>query len=277
MKNGISRFGAFLALFVYLGNVLFAADYAQSLMAGQRTLDLYLERAKIQTSQERFEDLARQGLNASLCEWEQSALDLKTASLEDWFFQRERLREALSERADGVFNEWFLEQRKSQVQEIQKSALYSELKKLAQEFFYTDQDGNKSRIVSKENILEAKAQYKEEAREIIKKHTEGLSGQSVEREAYYVESQALNELTNQLLYDHDSLKRMSDSQAAMFIADKLSSQIENESERSIERLFNSLQDQPDFVDQKDLQAKMEAEKNWLGRFEKELELGLKKW
>ncbi|MBP5447825.1 MAG: hypothetical protein J6X95_07035, partial [Treponema sp.] len=51
----------------------------------------------------------------------------------------------------------------------------------------------------------------------------------------------------------------------------------NESERSIERLFNSLQEQPGFVDQKDLQAKKEAEENWLSRFENELELGLKKW
>lgn len=277
MKERILRLWAFLALLFYSANALSAVDYAQSLLAGQRTLDLYLERAKVQTSQERFEELLSQGLDASICEWEQSALDLKTASLEDWAFERKRLQEDLSERARGVFNEWFLEKKKSQVQEIQKSALYAELKKLAQEFFYTDQDGNKSRIVSKENILEAKIQYEQKAQETIQRYTEGAAFQSLEREACLVERQALNELTNKLLYDHDSLKRMSDSQAALFIADKLASQIENESERSIERLFNSLQEQPGFVDQKDLQAKREAEENWLSRFENELELGLKKW
>ena len=69
MKERILRLWAFLALLFYSANALSAVDYAQSLLAGQRTLDLYLERANVQTSQERFEELLSQGLDASICEW----------------------------------------------------------------------------------------------------------------------------------------------------------------------------------------------------------------
>lgn len=277
MKNAFLRFGAFLALVFYAGNVLFAADWAQSLMAGQRTLDFYLERAKVQTSQERFEELLEQGLDASVCEWERSAADLKLAGLEDWLFQKESFKESLNERALGVFNDWLMERKKSEGREIQKSGLYAELKKLAQEFFYVGPNGNQTRIVPLENILEAKSQYEKKALEIVQKYTGEGSSESAEFGACLVERLALNELTNELLYDHGSLKKMSDSQAALFIADKLASQVENESEQAMERLFNSLQEQADYVDAKDLLAKKETKVNWLARFEKELELGLKKW
>lgn len=277
MKDGFFRLSAAFALIFYLGNVARAADYAQSLLAGQRTLDMYLERAKVQSSQERFEELAKQGQSAALLEWEQNTLDLKAAGLEDWIFERERLKDAMGQRSEGFLAEWVLERKKSQVEDIKKSRLYSELRDLADGFFYVDQDGKESRVVSKENILEAKAQYQEQAQEIIKKYVDKDSPEKTALDAYLIESQALNELTNKLLYDHDSLKRMSDSEAALFIADKLASQIEAESQSAIDRLFNSLQSQVDFVDAQDLEAKKDLEQNWLGRFENELSMGLKKW
>ncbi|MBO4545960.1 MAG: hypothetical protein J5700_00130, partial [Treponema sp.] len=80
-----------------------------------------------------------------------------------------------------------------------------------------------------------------------------------------------------LFYDNNSHKKMRDSQAALFIADKLASQIENESGRAMDQLFNSLQSQTERADVNDVQAKKEAEQNWLARFENELNLGLKKW
>lgn len=277
MKNFLVRLAAFMALLFYSGNVLFAADYAQSLLAGQRTLDFYLERAKVQTSQERFDAIMEQGIEASICEWEQSALDLKSQGLEDWIFERHLARENLKGRAQGVLCEWVMERKKSEVQEIQKSELYSELKKLADEFFYIDSDGNPSRVVPIERIAEAKSQWQNKAQEAVQKRLEGSTSERAVLDAYLVESQALNELTNKLLYDHDSLKKISDSQAALFIADKLAGQIESESGRAIDQLFNSLQSQVDFESADDVSAKKEAEQNWLLRFENELNLGLKKW
>ncbi|MBR5965830.1 MAG: hypothetical protein IK015_06925 [Treponema sp.] len=277
MKNFLFRLAAFFALLFYSGNVLFAADWAQSFLAGQRTLDMYLERAKAQTSQERFDALVEHGLEASLCEWEQNALDLKLQGLEDWVFQRELAQESLKSRAQGVVSEWVTERKKSEVQEIQKSALYSELKKLADEFNYLAPNGSETRIVSKDQIAQAKDQYQKKAQEIVGRHLAGVSWDRAALEASLVESQALNELTSALLYDHNSLKKESDSQAALFIADKLASQIESESGRAMDQLFNSLQSQVDFASANDVQAKKEAEQNWLSRFENELNLGLKKW
>ena len=277
MKNFLFRLAAAFALLFYSGNVLLAADYAQSLAAGQRVLDMYLERARVQTSRERFESLAEQGLSASICEWEQSALDLKLAGLEDWIFCKEEAESALKGRAQDVFSDWVAERKKSEAEEIQKSELYSELKKLANEFFFLDSSGTETRVVSKEEIGEAKKQFQQKAGEILKKYLAASDSESADAQAYLVELQVLNELTNALLYDHDSLKKMSDSQAALFIADKLADQIESESGRAMELLFNSLQSQVDFSSSDDVAAKKEAEENWLLRFENELNLGLKKW
>lgn len=277
MKNFLFRLAAFFALLFYSGSVLSAADYAQSFAAGQRVLDMYLERASLQTSQERFEALAEQGLYASIFEWERNALDLKLAGLEDWIFFKNEAEAALKGRAQGVFDEWLLERKKTEVQEIQKSEIYSSLKKLSEEFFYLDSSGNKTRIVSKDEIGIAKKQFQKKAEEAIQKYLEGSGSERAGLEARLVERQVLNELTNALLYDHESLKKMSDSQAALFIADKLADQIESDSERAMEALFNSLQSQVDFASSDDVKAKKEAEENWLLRFENELSLGLKKW
>ncbi|MBR5097471.1 MAG: hypothetical protein IK094_10250, partial [Treponema sp.] len=277
MKNFLFRLAAFFALLFYSGNVLFAADYAQSLAAGQKTLDMYLERAKVQTSLERFEALVEQGLSASLCEWEQNALDLKLSGLEDWIFYKKEAESALKGRAQGVFDEWLIERKKSEVQEIQKSALYAELRKLSEEFFYIDADGRETRIVSKDQIARAKEDFQKKAQETVQKYLTGASPERAALDSCLVETQVLNELTNALLYDHDSLKKMSDSQAALFIADKLADQIESESGRAMDQLFNSLQSQVDFANADDVEAKKEAEENWLSRFENELNLGLKKW
>ena len=277
MKSLFSRFAAFLALAVYFPNVISAADYAQSFLAGQRSLDLYLERARVQTSQERFEAFASEGIQAALVEWEQSALELKLAGVEDWALQRQRALEDYENRRQGIFCEWVMERKKSEEEDIKKSALFSELRALCDSFYYVEKGGKQTRIVSEENILDAKAQWEARAEEVLQKYLGRDSSERAELDAYLVEMQALNELTNKLLYDHDSLKKMSDSEAALFIADKLASQIEKDSQAAVESLFNSLQSQPDFAQVGDVQAKKEAEENWLARFESELNLGLKKW
>ncbi len=277
MKNFLVRLAAFFALVFYSGNVLFASDYAQCLLNGQRNLDLYLERASLQTSRERFESLMEQGLEAAYCEWEQSALSLRMAGVDDWAMQRQEAFKAFESRADGVFCDWVMERKKAEAQDLQKSELYSELKKLSDDFAYEDSFGNESRVVGKDSIQDAKDQYEKKAREILEKHLLLNPSERAAYEAELIEIQAVNELANKLLYDHDSLKKMSDSQAALFVADSLACKIEIESEAAIESLFSSLKSQVDFVSSDDVKAREEAERSWLSRFEKELEIGLKKW
>nr|MCR5045759.1 hypothetical protein [Treponema sp.] len=73
------------------------------------------------------------------------------------------------------------------------------------------------------------------------------------------------------------LKKISDSQAAFFVADKLASQIESECEGAIARLFNSLETQAEDVFADDVQKSTEKKDDWLFEFEREMRSGLEKW
>ncbi len=277
MKNFFYRLSALFALAVYAPSVLGAADYAQSLFAARKTLDFYLERSRVQGDAERFKEIASLGIQASIAQWEQNTLELKMAGLEDWIFERRKFEEDLAERERGVFCQWLLERKKSESEDFEKSALYLELKELSDGFFYDDQDKGQTRIVSQEKIQDAKAQWESAAEEIVQKYLEENSSAEAEANAKWMERKILNELTSSLLYDHDSLKKLSDQSAALFVADKLSSQIEGESERSMNELFNSLETRSALANQEDIAAASEVEKNWLSRFKRELAFGLEKW
>lgn len=277
MGKSFLRISALAAFLVYSSNILFAADYANLFMAGQRTLDFYLERAACQNDQARFESLAEEGIAAALFDWEQGALDLKLCGFEEWKIQRETLERDLKAGAQDAYERWLLEKSSLEEEGVKKSALYAELQRAAENFCFTDADGNKSRVVSKENIYVAKAAWEEEAEKIVQKYLDENSREDEKAAFYFAEEKVCNALMNELLYDHSSLKKASDSQAALTIADKLASQIEGESERAVEGLFNSLETEAREADAGGVQADKAKENGWLLQFERELEIGLKKW
>ena len=277
MGKSFLRISALAAFLVYSSNILFAADYANLFMAGQRTLDFYLERAACQNDQARFESLAEEGIAAALFDWEQGALDLKLCGFEEWKIQREALERDLKAGAQAAYERWLLEKNSLEEESVKKSALYAELQKAAENFCFADADGNKSRVVSKENIYGAKAAWEEEAEKIVQKYLDENSREDERAAFYFAEEKVCNALMNDLLYDHSSLKKASDSQAALTIADKLASQIEGESERAVEGLFNSLETEAREADAGGVQADKAKEDGWLLQFERELEIGLKKW
>nr|MCR5046767.1 hypothetical protein [Treponema sp.] len=247
MKKNFSKFAALLALLFYSSNILWASDYARLFGAGQRTLNQYLERALTQTEQSRFEMIVQEGLDAALFEWEQKALDLKLFGAEEWERQRLLFEERLNANAAESFEEWKEKKLYLDEESIKKSLLCAELQKAAEGFYFLDEEGKKSRQVSKEKITEAQAQWDALAEKIVLKHlNENSSGEEIE-EIAFLEEKISNALMNELLYDHDSLKKISDSQAAFFVADKLASQIESECEGAIARLFNSLETQAEDV------------------------------
>ena len=94
---------------------------------------------------------------------------------------------------------------------------------------------------------------------------------------YFAEEKAGNDLMNQLLYDHDSLKAQSDARAAMTLADALAGQIELETRRSIEELFASMESEVDGGGKDDGVDVSSKGENWLMQFEREVQRGLQKW
>lgn len=277
MKNFLFRISALAAVLVYSANILFAADYAKTFMAGQRTLNLYLERAACQNDQAVFERMADEGIAAALFEWEQGALELKLLGFDEWTGLREALERDLESEAKAAYERWLLEKESLEIEGAKKSGLYEELQKAAKDFYFTDADGNASRIVSKENIYDAKAAWEKEAEKIVQKYLDENSREEERADLYFVEEKVCNALMNELLYDHSSLKKASDSQAALTIADKLASQIEGESGRAVERLFNSLETEAKEAGGGDVHRANEKDDGWLLQFERELEIGLQKW
>lgn len=274
MKNFLSRAAALLALAVYFPSVLQAADYSERFFSGQKTFESYLARAAEQSDQSRFERIAREGIGAAVFEWERDSLDLKLLGLDEWLLQREIFERRLGERADEALGIWLKDKRMSETQAVQKSALYAELQKAAEDFLFVDEDGSESKIVSNEKIVKAKEQWEVQAQKIVQKHLDEFSN---EDDFYFIESKVCNALMNSLLYDHASLKKISDSQAAAFLAETLAAQIEDESSRELSRLFNSLEKEVEQVpDGADCLSRGQSDA-WLEQFERELQRGLERW
>lgn len=160
---------------------------------------------------------------------------------------------------------------------VQKSGLCAELRQAAQNFFYKDQDGSGTRIVSADKILDAKAQWEAAAQAIVQEYLQKNSCAEAAEEFYFVEQKVCNELMNELLYDHNSLKKMSDEEAAFFVADSLADKIESETEMGMQALFDSMDKNAAAADEQSVCPVDLDKENWLEKFELELQKGLQKW
>lgn len=275
MKKLTLKMAAIFALAFYVPSVLFAGQYGRALQEGRRRFDSYLERAKIETDQSRFEKIAADGIGAAIFEWERAAEELGLCESEEWKAQRQAFERELGEAAAEAFDQWLLEKKSFAESAAKKSALYAELQKAADEFFFRDQDGGETRIVSEEKIQKAREQWEIEAQKIVQKYLEQNFSETERQDFYFAEEKACNALVNELLYDHDSLKRISGAQEALALASSLAGEIEAQSGRAVEKLFDSLQKDAQGVAAGE--AALVQEENWLAQFERELKRGLEKW
>ena len=281
MKDLFFRTAAILALATYAPTAMFANDYALFERSGKKSLELYLERAKIQGSEERFMRLAQEGISAAIFDWEKNAQDARLYDAESWKAQRLLFERSLNEDVESSFKDWLLEKKSLERASLEKSALYEELQKAAENFFYVDSEGGQNKIVSRQNIEDARGQWEELSEKIIldRLHENFLPNDRDFLEAcdsfYFAEQKVCNQLMNSLLYDHASLKRQSDQEEALFVAENLARQIELESDASLETLFNSLENEARSVDSGDVRAA--AGQTWLEQFEREMQRLLTKW
>ena len=294
-------------LAVYSLSIANAAQIAQDFQAQRKTLDAYLERALVQGDREKFEKIAAQGIGAAIAEWEQDSMEKKIEGHDEWISQRNAFSEDLESYKDESLAKWILKKQNEEQEEIQRNALYNDLHEAALAFAYTKSDGSKTRVVSKDFIDEAKAQWSEISMAIVQEYIEAWNGENMsadERELFglkiseaekaalvleakessitflqgeyiSIETAITNSLVSALLYDQDSLKKLSDSEAASTIARKLAESIESQTSESMAHLFNEMETELEVASADSLSGAKEQE--WLGKFERELAAGLEKW
>ncbi len=307
MKELFQRGAAFLMLAVYSLSIANAAQIAQDFQAQRKTLDSYLERARVQGDREKFEKIAEQGIGAAIAEWEQDSLEKKIDGYDEWISQRNALAEDLEIYKDESLAKWILKRQSEEREQIQRNAIYKSLHAAALEFAFTKSDGSTTRIVSKDFIDEAKAQWSEISEAIVREYFEawnrenlsvdarellGLKISEAEKavlvsganensatflqgEYLSIETAITNSLLNSLLYDQNSLKKLSDGEAASTIARQLAESIESQTSESMAHLFNSLETELESAGADSVNGAQEQE--WLEKFERELAAGLAKW
>ncbi len=155
---------------------------------------------------------------------------------------------------------------------VRKGALYRELTEASGKFFFTGADGSKTQIVSGEELEEAKRQWEEKAQSIIKKYIPPDTDR--EQSLALIESEISISLMNRLLYDHDSLKKMSDREAAGAIVRNLSDKVDSETKDSMMQVFNDFKKDLELVDKDNLAAIKDV---YLTKFRNQLEMGISKW
>lgn len=294
-------------LAVYSLSIANAAQIAQDFQAQRKTLDAYLERAFTQGDREKFEKIAAQGIGAAIAEWEQDSLEKKIEGYDEWILQRNDLSEDLESYRDASLAKWVLKKQNEEREEIQRNALYKALHEAALVFAYTKSDGSATRVVSKDFIDEAKAQWSEISKAIVQEYIEAWNGENIsadERELFglkiseaekaalvleakessitflqgeyiSIETAITNSLVSSLLYDQNSLKKLSDNEAASTIARELAESIESQTSESMAHLFNEMETELEVASTDSLSGAKEQE--WLGKFERELAAGLEKW
>ena len=277
MKNFFNRTAALLALLCYFSNAACAGEWAAGFAAGRRTLDLYLERAKIQTDQSRFEKIAEEGISAALFEWERGCEDSVLCDSAEWKAQRAAFERELGEAAEQAFGQWLLERKEENSFAVQKAALYLELQKAAADFALQSQDESQSSVAGAEQIQEAEERWKALAEEIVQKYLDENFSEQEKTDFYFAESKVCNELMNEFLLGKNSQKNQNASRAAFAVADNLASQIESESERAVSELFNSLEKEAQTGSAGQALPKSGQKEKWLAQFEIELRRGLQKW
>lgn len=307
MKELFRRGAAFLMLAVYSLSIANAAQIAQDFKAQRKTLDTYLERAQVQGDREKFEKIAEQGIGAAIAEWEQDSLEKKIDGFDEWISQRNALAEDLESYKDESLAKWILKRQNEEREQIQRNALYKSLHAAALDFAFTKSDGSTTRVVSKDFIDEAKAQWSEISEAIVQEYLEawnrenlsvdarelwGLKISEAEKAALVsganensatflqgeylsIETAITNSLLNSLLYDQNSLKKLSDGEAASTIARQLAESIESQTSESMAHLFNGLETELESASADFAGGAQEQE--WLERFERELAAGLAKW
>ena len=314
MKDSIFSWHRILALCILLVQVTMMVP-AQELYLGKqlgnRYLEQYLDRADMESSQQRWQELADQGMLVALAAWESSQTYLWEQDPQAWQAERDLLEQELTEQREVRLAQWILDKYIQSQSNPKFQQLATELEQRAAQwqFQQTDETGTlvATRQVDADDSQEAKAQWLASNQQLIRQYLDEnalsaslLEGQLQELNldeatgevlaqqaatsyrAYLateydliLRSETMDLLGN-LLYDRESLRAASAKESADNIALTLIQEAKASTDIAVKELFQDFQ--ADVAENQLEEGEiLVAGEQWAKEFQRQLEEGLAVW
>lgn len=128
-----------------------------------------------------------------------------------------------------------------------------------------------------EDASEFEKEWKAEAERIISEYLEscGFTGDKTELVSEFsdMERKLYNEVLSEYLYDHSSMKKNADENAASVVTDRLIAEVESDTQNNLDVLFDRLNKVSDY---EETELKLEKD-DWFESFQKYIDEGIEKW
>ncbi len=182
--------------------------------------------------------------------------------------------ESESQRKERERQERYDEYVRSKIEEEKQFEGYSEIKKELENLSLELKEKNKGKEILAED---AKLQWNDAAKKILDEY---IASWNPEADSPWIKNarELLETMENSVLldelYDKESLKVLSDSDSAAFIATSLTEEVLNKSETAFDSLFNEISFDL-YVSQKETEKF--TDEGWLRKFENEMDKALLSW
>ena len=314
MKDSIFSWHRILALCILLVQVTMMVP-AQELYLGKqlgnRYLEQYLDRADMESSQQRWQELADQGMLVALAAWESAQTYLLEQDPQAWQTERDSLEQELAAEKEVRLAQWLLDKYITSQSHPQLQQLATELEQRATQwqFQQTDDTGTlvTTRQVEADDSQEAKNQWLASNQQLIQQYLDEnalsaslLQGQlqklnlddatreqlaqqaATSYQAYLATEYDLilrsetMDLMGNLLYDRESLRAASAKESADNIALTLIQEAQASTDIAVKELFQDFQ--ADVAENQLEEGEiLVAGEQWAKEFQRQLEEGLAVW
>lgn len=232
---------------------------------GKIRLEQYLERADSFRDNVQWHEIANEGIQIALCEWEKfNALDADSLSKNDVF-----------QYYSFEVNERYRKYLDNKINDEKYSNFYSIVKKALEELSIQLLEKNLNKEISEE---QAKSEWNSASKNLIEYYldTYNMDSENLKN------SISIEELSENIgrtlilneLFDRESLMILSDKDSASFIANDLIENIQKKTNSSFNDLFSNIYTNFS-VDEKEISTF--SEKDWLNNFEVEMDKALFSW
>lgn len=307
--DGWQRMLAFCILLVYGTMLLPAQEIYLSRQLGGMYLEQYLDRADLERSQQRWQQLADQGVLVALSAWESAHLYLLEQDPAAWEKQRLEAQQMLQQETQLRLAQWLLQSYMSQQGKTFFQTLSTRLQEEASLWQYQSPQGDSAptRQVDGTQAAQAQSQWIASNQDLIHQLLEEAAladseleeqltdleladslRQELVREAAedyrnYLSAEydlilrsETSQLMGNLLYDRESLRAVSGQQSADVLAQELIQEAKHNTDIAVGELFASFQQEIHEDQQNQIQLQPQNEE-WAQDFQRQLEEGLEIW
>lgn len=300
-----SKFVAVLVMLSQFTYILPAQSYLSEKNYDQQKLERYLDRASREHNAQDWERIAEEGVFAAMSEWESANTYLKETDYDKYIQKRSKTEAEITSYINTEFAFWYTEKKLTESSKLKKSELEQLLKDKSAEYkdFYKDtgasfdeaeesrktwenyaaniidsylsdlETANGTLFPEIKSDLEKNNLTEEQLQKIFETVSENYT-QTATQEYQNVYEAEKNQLMAVLLYDTQSTKKLSATQAAEAIARETAQEVKTETDAEINKLFNDFESDISNIEGEDLVI---AQKNWLANFQKVFDESLQKW